>query len=153
MEPHFDRLMSIELSPTLHQQAQARFRSSKTKIRLLQGDSAIVLPAILAELEEASVFWLDAHYSGAMTARGTVDSPVMDEVTSILRHPVEGHVLLLDDARMFDGRSGYPTLQMLRDLVEAETPDYRVEVADDIVLIAPDHGSRAAPRRQRMPAN
>jgi hypothetical protein len=47
-------------------------------------------------------------------------------------------VILIDDARWFDGRTQYPTIQELRAGVEREYPGHVVEVKDDIIRITPD---------------
>jgi hypothetical protein len=48
---------------------------------------------------------------------------------------VAGHVLLIDDARWFDGRAQYPTLEELRAKTALEYPGRITEVKDDIIRI------------------
>src|SRR2546421_5711071 len=79
---HFDRVYSIELSPELHANAKRRLRRFRN-VTLLQGDSAEVLPELLEDLEEPCLFWLDAHYSGGVSARGERDSPLRAELAAI----------------------------------------------------------------------
>src|SRR3954468_12798351 len=64
----FDRVFSIELDPGWHARAVERFRPLP-HVRLLHGDSGERLPEILGELDERALFWLDAHYSGPITAK------------------------------------------------------------------------------------
>jgi hypothetical protein len=135
MMPFFDRLVSIELSDQLYRWAQTRFRHQR-KVQLHRGDSTKILPLILSELREPALFWLDAHYSGGMTARGTLESPIIDELDAVLNHPLNGHVVLVDDARLFVGRHGYPTLDAVRRVVAARKPMLSVETALDILRIA-----------------
>jgi hypothetical protein len=135
MIPYFDRLYSIELSLPLYQRAIDRF-AAEQKVRVLQGDSGELVATILAELGEPALFWLDAHYSGGVTARGTLDSPVIAELEAILGHGLP-HVVLVDDARMFDGNGGYPTRDELSRLVARLGPRHTVAVADDLIRIVP----------------
>lgn len=135
MVPFFDRLMSVELSDALYRQVRARFRG-QSNVRLYLGDSTAILPRILSDLREPALFWLDAHYSGGTTAHGDNESPILDELDAVLCHPVDGHVLLVDDSRMFDGNRGYPTLDTLRRFVAARKPAFSVEVSHDIIRIA-----------------
>jgi hypothetical protein len=71
------------------------------------------ISATLARLSEPACFWLDAHFSGEGTARGAADTAICGELEAILKHPVRGHVILVDDARYFRGKSGYPSLDEL----------------------------------------
>ncbi len=121
---------TIELDATLAQRARDIF-ASRPQIRIHEGDSAALLPTILATLEEPAAFWLDAHYSGGITARGELDTPISAELQSILDHP-HAHVILIDDARHFVGVDGYPHLHELLEAV-SRTGRYSVEVSTDII--------------------
>ncbi len=105
----FDRIYSIELDAGLCRQAQTRFRRQR-HIRILHGDSARQLPAILAELRQPALFWLDAHYTGAHAGKGDTNTPIMKELADIFAHPIKQHVILIDDARLFVGKDDYPTV-------------------------------------------
>ena len=95
-----------------------------------------VLPLLLAKLDRSATFWLDGHYSGTFTGRGALDTPVSAELDAILSHPVPGHVVLIDDARLFDGTDGYPPMSSVLAHFEAH-PRYRAEVSTDIIRIVP----------------
>ena len=59
----------------------------------------------------------------------------MQELHAILDHDVDGHVLLVDDARYFTGQGDYPSLEALRALVAKRRPRWTLEVADDVIRI------------------
>jgi hypothetical protein len=61
----------------------------------------------------------------------------MKEVNAILEHK-QGHVILIDDARCFDGTHDYPTLNELQKLVALKRPDYMFSVLNDVIRIHPD---------------
>jgi hypothetical protein len=132
----FDKTYSIELSPELYSKAVNRF-AGNDRIDLCQGDSSEILPQILSTLKEPAVFWLDGHYSGGITAKGETETPVMSELVSILAHEIKDHVILIDDARCFNGTNGYPALDELKSLVQRYQPLRAVEVEADIVRITP----------------
>lgn len=132
----FARIVSIELSPEWHARAIERFRA-EPHVTLLRGDSGERLAEVLATLDEPALFWLDAHYSGPATARGTVDSPIVRELEAIRAHPVRGHVVLIDDMRDFQGRDGYPTVAELLAWIRDADPNAAVEVRDDILRWGP----------------
>ena len=131
---------SIELDCQLFERAERAFRR-RSNIRLLQGDSALVLPALLARLAAPALFWLDGHYCGGASARGSRETPVAAELEAILRHPVKTHRILIDDARLFDGTGGYPEQAVLLAQFERH-PFYAAHVEADIIRILP---------RQRLP--
>jgi hypothetical protein len=128
----FDRVYSIELDPEWHRRAVERFRG-RPAITLLQGDSGVRLQEVLDTLTEPALFWLDAHYSGPLTARAALDSPIVNELETILSHPVRGHVVLIDDMRDFSGTGGYPTADAVVEWIRHADRAAVVEVRDDIL--------------------
>jgi SAM-dependent methyltransferase len=132
LAPLVRRIVSIELDDRMYEAARRRF-AGQPHIELLHGDSGRLLPEVLASIKEPALFWLDGHYTGGESARTDVDSPIVAEVAALLQHPVRGHVVLIDDAREFTGRDGYPTIEQLRARILASQPGARVTVADDII--------------------
>src|SRR5262245_15810456 len=94
----FDRIVSIELDPGWHARAVGRFRAAP-HVTLLQGDSGTRLPEVLAALREPALFWLDAHYSGPITARGALDPRIVHELDASRAPPGPVPVLLMGDMR------------------------------------------------------
>lgn len=145
MRNRFDNLYSIELDDYLHARA-GRFLGRYRNIHLLKGDSASRLPEVLADLKEPALFWLDAHYSGPGTAKGTLETPIAREMDLVLQHPVPGHVILIDDAHDFGVLPDYPTIEALGEFVRQRKPDWVYEVRDDIIRChAPDPPPSPAP--------
>ena len=132
----FDRIVSIELSDTWHSRAKARF-SSQPHVTLVQGDSGTRLPEVLATLAQPTLFWLDAHYSGPATARAAIDTPIGQELEHIVKHPIRGHVVLIDDLRDFTGQAGYPSEPDLVAWMRRANPTMTIESRDDILRWAP----------------
>ncbi|HLH52263.1 MAG TPA: glycosyltransferase [Verrucomicrobiae bacterium] len=97
----FNAVHSIELSPELAARARDRFRA-QPNVKIYQGDSAQRLPEILSSLTGRTLFWLDGHYSSGITAKGTVNTPILDELSAIHASCGDNAVLLIDDLRMFD---------------------------------------------------
>jgi len=136
MQTHFHRIDSIEIYEPLYMKALERFAGDKN-IYLHYGDSEKILPAILAALTEPALFWLDAHYSGEGTGKGILDTPILKELKFILAHPLNKHVILIDDARLFVGQDGYPSVAELRDFLDRQSPERQFVVQDDIIRIHP----------------
>lgn len=136
----FRVLISIELDPGLHARAQRLLRRYP-QLRFVLGDSSQQLPEVILGIDEPVVFWLDGHYSGPGTARGSLDSPIWKEIDAIFAHQIRGHVVLIDDARDFIGAGGYPTIQELRHWVAQRRPDWVFKVEHDIIRIHPPSSS------------
>jgi len=130
----FDRIISVELDHDLYERARQKLAEAG-RVTILNGDSAQVLPGILAQLHEPALFWLDAHHSGVLTAHGRLASPVMLELQHILGHTEHDHVVLIDDAHEFVGQGGYPTIPELRAFVAGRRPSWLVEMEDDIIRV------------------
>lgn len=130
----FDHIHSIELSPHLAARAKDRL-ANRPHVSVHEGDSATVLPRIMASLDRRTLIWLDAHYSGSVTARGADDSPVAQELATIAKY--SGHVILIDDAQEFVGRGGYPTIDEMSVLSKQYFPNYQFAVRDHIIEILP----------------
>ena len=130
----FPRIYSAELDSTLHARAAYLF-AKQENITILHGDSALLLPDILDRLDEPALFWLDGHFSGGITAKAELETPISEELRHILNHRVPNHVILIDDARLFNGERDYPALEALRDFIAGIRPDHFFEVDTDIIRI------------------
>ncbi len=129
----FRRIFTIELDARLYERAVARFHADRHVV-VLHGDSGRLLPEVIQRLEGPTLFWLDGHYSGGVTARGELDTPVVHELAAILGDPSSQHVVLIDDARCF-GSGDYPSLDEIRRQVQVARPGWNVQTEDDIIRI------------------
>lgn len=132
LAPLVPNVVSIELDHRLCTLAQARFVDDPS-ITIVEGDSATRLGEIVADLREPALFWLDGHFSGGATA-GDGACPIMAELETVLTSDLD-HVVLVDDARLFDGTDNYPTLDEVRQLVTKLRPEMRWDLADDIIRL------------------
>lgn len=135
MAPHFDELHSVELSEKFFERAKLRF-ARNPRVHLHQGDSGEVLPRILTRLPGPALFWLDAHYSGGISARASSDTPVEQELRHLLADG-RPHVILVDDSHLFNGTGDYPSMEQVKQLVASTRPGYTVELGEGIIRIAP----------------
>jgi len=131
---YFKDIFSIELSDELCFETKKKFRGF-SNVHIVCGDSAKVLPDILKSIKRPCLFWLDAHYSGGITKKGSVETPIVEELKAIFNHYVEGSVILIDDARCFRGENDYPTLKWMRDYVLSRRPFLDFTVENDIIRI------------------
>lgn len=133
----FKKLYTIEFADHIFLQGKAKLKDEKNIIPL-HGDSAEVLSNILKTLDQPALFWLDAHYSGGDTGLADKETPILEELEQILRHQIKSHVILIDDARCFDGSHDYPTIQEVEKLITKTAPNiYKISVERDIIRITP----------------
>ena len=132
----FDRIYTIEIDATLHQQAVERFAANK-HITPLLGDSAVVLPRILPELKSPCLFWLDGHSDGKVATRAEKNTPITEELASILASDLKDYVILIDDARLFGMLPDYPTLEAVEHQIKRGPKPLVMTVHNDIVRIHP----------------
>lgn len=142
LKGRFLKIFSIELDQKLFLAAQNRF-ASNPRIKIFQGNSSQVLPGILELLDGPCLFWLDAHYSGGITAKADTETPVMQELEIILGRNQPRDVVLIDDARLFTGADDYPALESVKAYLLKKRPDYFFEVDNDIIRFSPRTGEPA----------
>lgn len=128
----FERIYSIELGVRYYLAAVKMFIGHK-HVRLFQGDSGRLLPRVLKAVKEPAIFWLDAHYSGGRTARGDLQCPIIGELDAIFDHGEYNHVLLIDDARSFNGTNDFPTLSELSAYILQKHRGCDIIEKDDII--------------------
>jgi len=134
MMEHFPVLHTIELYAPFAQAAREKFRNNP-KVTCHEGDSTVVLPRLRSNINEPCLFWLDGHSNGVESGKGELESPILAELQAIMHHPVDNHIILIDDALMFDHGKGYPSLAKVQKLVQPRYPNYAL--ADDIVRLTP----------------
>jgi hypothetical protein len=127
--------ISIELDSACYREVHRRF-ADYPNVRLLQGDSGALMPNVITDLRQPALFWLDGHYSGGITAKGDLETPVIAELQAIFASQIQGHVILIDDVRCFDGTHDYPYLDELLAIIRTDGR-YRAEVSADILRLTP----------------
>ena len=145
MKDYFERLYSVELAPQLAEKAKRRFNGN-VKIQILEGNSSEKIKEILPEINSAAIFWLDGHYSGEFyvgdefvkTAKADLNTPILAELTTILSNGIANNVVLIDDARLFNGTNDYPTYkELIQFLGTFNIAPAQVENKRDIIRIVP----------------
>ncbi len=129
---NFKRIFSIEISDVLYERASRKFKNNK-HIKLIHGDSGEKLAEVMKELKEPAIFWLDGHYSGGITEKGELNCPIWNELDSIFENGNK-HIILIDDARDFNGTNDYPTYEEVKAYLLKKNPAYKVTVVNDIIV-------------------
>ena len=123
---------SMEPEPILFRLAKERFKST-SNVRLHFGLSETVLPHLLQELTGDVNFWLDVHYSGGITHKGPIETPIVQELEAIERYREHFAPLtvMIDDIRCFDRSvpeySSYPELDLIVDWARRNRLRWHIE--------------------------
>lgn len=136
MQSFFKKVYTIELSKLLADEATEYF-ASKKHVKVLQGDSGLIIEDIVKNNSDKKLFWLDAHYSAGITASSSKfgDTPVSKEIEEILNYWVPESVILVDDASLFVGKDNYPTLEEVKQFVTTKNSTLKVFVNKGIIHI------------------
>jgi hypothetical protein len=130
---NFQKIYSIELSKKLFAKAERRFKSFP-QIEILNGDSGVLLNRLIPKITKPALFWLDGHYSGGITALGNKACPVPEEINAILKSNFD-HVILIDDARLFNGTNDYPAIDEIKSIFQTKEKNYNIVIQDDIIRV------------------
>jgi len=131
LKEDFEKIFSIELDKTLATKAKEKFSKDK-KIKIICGDSGEELKNILKMNPHPCLFWLDAHYSGGITARGKKETPIAEELKEIVKHS-KRNVILIDDANEF-GKGDYPSYEEIKTILKGE---FNIQTKNNIIRICP----------------
>ncbi len=134
-QDHFEKIYSIEISEFYYNFTMNRLKEYKN-INILHGDSESELGKVIDSLskEDRVIFWLDGHYSGGNTGKGNQDSPIIFELETIIKDNRDD-IILIDDARCFVGKDGYPDMKWIKEF--SEKHGKRMVCYNDIIRILP----------------
>lgn len=111
----FSTLHTIEVSARTRGLAVQAARTKRiTNIHFHLGDSAAVLPKIIASLKEPALYFLDAHVTvttSGPTGRGETDVPLLKELQAIDMLDPHACVVIIDDFRLFGRPKSAQTAQ------------------------------------------
>jgi hypothetical protein len=96
-------------------------------------------------IDAPATFWLDGHYSGAGTAKGKTNTPLLQELDHIGSHHIKTHTILIDDVRQFGTQEmDFITLDEVVEKVRSINPNYKFLFEDGfipndvLVAVVPD---------------
>ena len=101
----FKEIHCIELAEKYYNICKNKFKDYP-QVHLHLGDSGVVLPKIIKNINKGITFWLDGHYSSCDTACATdYCSPIQLELDAIKQYNHPDHVILIDDMKDFTQES------------------------------------------------
>jgi hypothetical protein len=133
----FKRVLTIELDPQLANKA-AVYLGRFSNVKVFQGDAVELLPQLITRDDaEATVVFLDGHYSGGDTALGEVPEPAIVELEILSQHPERICGIIVDDFRLFGVEPGFPKKSELILAFERffPSPKFELSIHVDQVIV------------------
>ncbi len=122
---------SVELSPRLAERAVKLF-GEENNITIWYGDSAEVLK-VHGIASNPTLFWLDAHACGGVTARGKKITPILEELEAVIN--AVDHVIVIDD---LDNLPKWGvTLEQLKEFILARKASMQFEIIGTMLICEP----------------
>lgn len=136
MLPLAERIISVEIEPRLHEAAKRRFADA-ANVELHLGDSAELIPQIVAGLDEPPLLWLDGHFTGGVNSEPGLAMEPAPLILERLGSCPPGTTIVVDDIRLFGRDNGFPGVDALVGSARAGFPAATIRVGlDSLVILA-----------------
>jgi hypothetical protein len=134
--PRFDTVYTVEIALNLYQLARVNL-TKYSNVQLIYGESQAVLQGLVPELTDPTMFWLDAHWSRDLgyPKFDAAICPVLEEIEHIGKSS-NGHVVLVDDFRLFGEERGWPTKDQVKRALQAIGKS--VTFSSDVFVAVPE---------------
>ena len=132
----FDRVYTIESNYTFYIKTVGILHGLKNVIAF-HGHSQDMLSIALTMFSEKALIWLDAHWSkdlGYKKYDKTI-CPVLEEINAISKND-SGHVILIDDVRLFGKAPGWPTVKQVVEVLK--NTGRKVTIEKDVFIAIPE---------------
>lgn len=96
----YKTIVSIEIYEKYFNIGTQRFIHN-SNVKIVLGDSALILGKIIKDFQEPITFWLDGHCSGEGTGIGIKFYPLLEELEHIKNHSIKNHIIMIDDVRLW----------------------------------------------------
>ena len=132
---NFEKVHSIELWKEYYDNCVELFKNEE-KVKIHFGDSKDKLPEILSDIDEQCFIFLDAHGD----IKDTGPNPLYDELKGIKTHPLNNHIILIDDLRRI-GDSSDPcwsqvSVNQLKQQLKEINKNYCITEYNDMIVAA-----------------
>lgn len=97
LDAGFEEVYSMDIDAICVEGGKNRFQNHSS-VHISFGDSSYQLWDVIATFDEPVVFWLDAHNGFPdPSAINTKNTPLIEELEQIKKHPIKTHTILIDD--------------------------------------------------------
>lgn len=128
----FPTCHTIELNESFYKHASGFF--SNSDITFHHGDSTTILCSLLPTINEPAFFFLDAHFSSGETARGSLDCPLLEELSLIEARPYRD-IIVIDDVRLFGTKGAEDWSSVTKDSILDSLPAVQSREENDRFIL------------------
>lgn len=132
VEAGYKKIISIEIYKKYFDIGTQRFINNPD-VKVVMGDSALILGDVIKDILEPITFWLDGHCSGEGTGIGIKFYPLMEELKHIKNHSIKNHVIMIDDIRLWKAYDEELNINMVSKMLLEINPNYLLYTMDGIL--------------------
>lgn len=123
-----NQIYTIEPAEEIYAFVNSKY-SKIPNLNFLHGTSEELFEGAMLKCGTEINFWLDGHYSGDITFKGAIDSPISHELSCIAQYASKFKSIrvFIDDFRLFGNATGYPSKEFLADWAESNNFTWTVE--------------------------
>ncbi len=140
---HFKKVSTIERSEYFFEKTRKLYEKFEN-IDFIFGDSRTELENIVKNTRGASVFWLDAHWSGGATYGGDDQCPILEEI-KIINSSKHENFIFIDDARLFTSPPPPPhkieqwsDVSAIVNILQMIEKNRYIVIIEDVIIAVPD---------------
>lgn len=147
----FKNVFTIEMSKHFYERARQK-HEHLDNVDFIFGDSRTELKKLADKMEGATIFWLDAHWSGGETYGGDDQCPILEEIEIINRCGGDSFIFI-DDARLFTSPPQPPhrpeqwaNIAAVFDRLQAAQADKYIVIIEDVIIAVPPFAQKTVAR-------
>jgi hypothetical protein len=141
-QQYFSKVFTIEYSKEVYEKTKINLEKYDN-IQSIWGDSRVELNQLIPQLNEPSLFWLDAHWSGGNTYGKNDECPLIEELKIIQTLTIDTFVFV-DDIRLFTSppplphkAEQWPTFVNIIDELRKHNTDTYIVLIEDVLIAVP----------------
>ena len=133
----FNKILTVELDKNLYLKSKKNLKNFNN-VLCHNDDSKSFLEKIIPKIEEKTIFFLDAHYSGPGTSDLKGITPCVNELIEISKSKIKNHVIIIDDISDFSMSENKQKLSEIISIIESISSDYKFYFDYDMMFALPN---------------
>jgi len=129
----YEKIFSVEIEIERQTENSKTFKKeiSENKVKLYTGDSLLLFPEMIKELDKPTTFWLDAHVDEGVS--GVKKCPLYEELETIATNLIKTHTIMIDDISYFGTKNHWGdgiSLETIKEKILQINPNYNFAFED-----------------------
>ncbi len=137
LSSYFENIFTVELNKKLYERSLKRLKKCDN-VFCYNLSSEIFLKKIISKIKNQSIFFLDAHYSGPGTSKGSSTFSCLKELKEINKSKIKNHIIIIDDISDFSSFENNEKLSKIISALEKISKNYKFYFEYDMLFAIPD---------------